>query len=165
MQIADQIVQLVEPFAKVYNHSKVLSIGTTYVHLASMMGAGGVAIAADRTTLGLDAGDRDGVARHVAAQQQMHRWVVIGLSLSVITGVMMFAGDAETFIKSAWYWSKIGSVVLLLGNGLLLQRAEKALANDPSDAKAVGRLRLSAGLSLALWFVVALLGVIVKDAA
>lgn len=165
MQIADQIVQAVEPFAKVYNHSKVLSIGTTYAHLAAMLGAGGVAVAADRTTLGLDATDRDGVARHVAAQQRMHRWVVTGLVIAAVSGAMMFASDAEIFLKSAWYWAKLGSVALLLGNGLLLQRAEKALAADPGDAKAVGRLRLSAGLSLALWFVAALLGVIVKNEA
>ncbi|MBI3789636.1 MAG: hypothetical protein HY275_02015, partial [Gemmatimonadetes bacterium] len=88
-----------------------------------------------------------------------------GLVLSAISGVVMFAADVETFAKSLLYWSKMGSVALLLVNGLLLQRAERQLTADPGDAAALGRLRVSAGLSLALWFVVALLGVIVKTEA
>jgi hypothetical protein len=165
MSVVESLVTLCEPFAKVYNHSKVLSIGTTYLHLASMLGAGGLAISADKDSLRLPSTGPSEVARHVASQQALHRWVVAGLAVSVISGVMMFASDVETFAKSLLYWSKMGGVALLLGNGLLLQRAERALAADPADTAAAGRLRLSAGVSLVLWFVVALLGVIVKTEA
>ncbi len=165
MSIVETLVSLCEPFAKVYNHSKVLSIGTTYLHLASMLGAGGLAISADKASFTLPTGDASDVARHVTSQQALHRWVIGGLVLSVISGVMMFASDVETFYNSWLYWSKMGGVGLLLGNGLLLQRAEKALSSDPADAAALGRLRQSASLSLVLWFVVALLGVIVKTEA
>ena len=165
MQLIESVVQAAEPFKKFYDHSKVLSIGTTYLHIAAMLGAGGLALSADKQTLSLDRTDPAAVARHVAAQQDLHRWVVGGLTLSLVTGLIMFASDVETFWKSAWYWRKIVFVVLLLGNGLLLQRAERAASNDPADVKAVGRLRMSAVASVVLWFVTALLGVIVKTEA
>ena len=165
MSVVETLVSLCAPFAKVYGHSKVLSIGTTYAHIASMLWAGGLAISADKNAFALAAQSPDEVARHVASQRALHRWVIAGLTFSVVSGLMMFAAEVDTFATSLLYWSKMSSVALLLGNGLLLQRAEKSLTANPSDAAALGRLRLSAGLSLALWFVVALLGVIVKTEA
>ncbi|MBI3792176.1 MAG: hypothetical protein HY275_15035, partial [Gemmatimonadetes bacterium] len=81
MQIVEQLVQVAAPFAKIYNHSKVLEIGTTYLHIASMLGAGGLAISADRSSLTIVGSDRENVARHVADQRALHRWVVGGLVL------------------------------------------------------------------------------------
>ncbi len=164
MSVVETLVSLCAPYAKVYNHSKVLSIGTTYVHLASMLGAGGLAIGADRTTVQL-ASDPAEVARHVTAQRGLHRWVIAGLACSAVSGVMLFASDVETFATSLLYWCKLGSVGLLLGNGLLMQRAERALTADAADQKALGRFRVNAWLSLILWFLVALLGVLVKTEA
>ncbi len=165
MSVVETLVAICAPFAKVYGHSKVLSIGTTYLHIASMLGAGGLAISADKGALSMTRDAPGEVTRHVASQRALHRWVIAGLTLSAVSGVMMFASDVETFATSLLYWSKMSGVALLLGNGLLLQRAEKSLSADPSDVKALGKLRVSAGLSLALWFVVALLGVIVKTEA
>ena len=165
MSVVETLVSLCAPFAKVYSHSKVLSIGTTYLHIASMLGAGGLAISADKVALSLPTETPGDVARHIASQQALHRWVIAGLTLSAISGLMMFASEVDTFATSLLYWSKMSAVALLLGNGILLQRAEKSLSSNPSDVAALGRLRLSAGLSLALWFAVALLGVIVKTEA
>jgi hypothetical protein len=165
MPIVETLTELAKPFAHLYNNSKPLSIGTTYLHIASVLGAGGLAIAADRASLRLRAGDAMGVARHVAEQATLHRLVVGGLALSVVSGVMMFASDVETFALSLLYWSKMGGFVLLLGNGLLLQRAEKRLAADPGDGKALGALRFSAIASLFLWFAITLLGTVLKTEA
>jgi hypothetical protein len=162
MPIVETLVELAKPFAHLYNNSKPLSIGTTYVHHAAVLGAGGLAIAADRASLRLRAGDAATVARHIAEQATLHRLVIGGLALSVLSGVMMFASDVETFALSLLYWSKMGGFVLLLGNGLLLQRAEKRLAADPGDGKALGALRFSAGVSLFLWFAITLLGTILR---
>jgi hypothetical protein len=160
MPIVETLTELAAPFAHLYNNSKVLSIGTTYLHLASMLGAGGLAIAADRVSLRLPAGDTATIARHITDQASLHRLIVGGLAISVITGVMLFASDVETFAVSLLYWIKIGGVVLLLGNGLLLQRAERRLITDPADVKALGALKGSAWASLFLWFAVALLGTV-----
>ena len=55
---------------------------------------------------------------------------------------------------------KMALVVVLLVNGLMMTRAEAALAKDASDASPHwGALRRTAVTSLALWFTIALLGV------
>lgn len=165
MSLVESLVSLCAPFAHVYNKSKVLELGTTYAHLASMLAAGGFAIAADRQTLRVPRGDGDAITRLVTEQGTLHRLVIGGLVVSAISGVMMFAADVETFWGSWLYWAKMAGVVLLLGNGWLLQRSEHGLLADPLDAKALSRLRWSAIASLVLWFTVALLGTVLKTEA
>ncbi len=164
MSLVETLTEFAKPFAHFYNHSKPLSIGTTYVHLASMLGAGGLAVASDRMTLRLTAGDRRLVS-HVTEQSNMHRAVIIGLVLSAASGVMMFFSDVETFLVSPLYWTKISAVVLLLVNGAVLTGAEKKLIADPSDGAAFGRLQWTARLSLFLWFLTALLGTVLRTEA
>ncbi len=165
MSIVESLASTCAPFAHLYNTSKVLSIGTTYAHLASMLAAGGVAIAADRQALRLPTGDPAAVTRLVNEQGTLHRLVIAGLVVSAASGAMMFASDVETFWGSWLYWAKMASVALLLGNGLFLQRAERGLLADPGDARALGRLHLSATASLVLWFTVTLLGTVLKTEA
>ncbi len=164
MSLVETITELAKPFAHFYNHSKPLSIGTTYLHLASMLGAGGLAIASDRMTLRLTAGDRR-IVSHVTEQSAMHRAVIIGLAISAASGVMMFLSDVETFLVSPMYWTKISGVVLLLVNGYFLTGAEKRLLANVNDTAAFRRLQLTARLSLFLWFAVALLGTVLRTEA
>jgi hypothetical protein len=165
MSIQETLTNLAAPFAHLYNHSKPLSIGTTYAHLASMVWAGGLAIAGDRTTLRLKGDDVTGITHHVKEQSAMHRAIIFGLAISAASGVMLFASDVDTFFPSKLYWAKIGSVFLLLANGLRLAPAERRLAADPTDAKAFASLRNTAWVSLLLWFVVAFLGTMLKTEA
>ena len=116
-------------------------------------------------TLRVPHGDGDAITRLVTEQGTLHRLVIGGLVVSAISGVMMFAGDVETFWGSWLYWAKMAGVVLLLGNGWLLQRAERGLLADPLDATALARLRRSAIASLVLWFTVTLLGTVLKTEA
>ncbi len=165
MTVVETLVSVCAPFAHLYNKSKALELGTTYAHLASMLAAGGLAISSDRQTLRVPSTDRDAVMRLVTEQGTLHRLVIAGLVVSAISGAMMFAADVETFWGSWLYWSKMTGVVLLLGNGWLLQRAERGLLADPLDATALARLRWSAIASLMLWFTVALLGTVLKTEA
>ena len=165
MSIVESLVTFCAPYAKIYNHSKLLSNGTTWAHLASMMAAGGVAISADRKSLLLPAGDA-AAARSLATELgTLHRWVITGLVVSAVSGGMMFAADVDAFATSPLYWSKMGTVALLLGNGLLLQRAELGLATTPEDPTARERMRVAAATSLVLWFAVSLLGTVLKNEA
>lgn len=165
MPIVETMSQLAAPWAHLYNNSKVLSVGTTFVHLASLVGAGGLAIAADRQSLRLAPGDRDAIARHVTEQGTLHRFIVGGLTLSAVSGAMIFASDVTTFATSPLYWVKMGAVALLLGNGLRLMRAEQRLAADAGDAAGLRGLRRAAIASLVLWFAVTLLGTVLRTEA
>jgi hypothetical protein len=153
------------PFAHLYNSSKWLSNGTTYVHLAAMLGAGGLALGADRHVLNLSAADPEGVRRHLGDAQGVHRLVVAGLALAALTGVMMFASDVETFAASPWYWGKLGSVALLAMNGTRLLGAERRLRVDPTDARAFRAMRAASIASVVLWFAVTLVGTLLTTEA
>ena len=63
----------------------------------------------------------------------MHRLVVGGLVLSIATGLLLFASDVETFLRSWVFWLKLGMICVLLGNGYAMTRAEKALREDAAE--------------------------------
>src|SRR5436305_6510420 len=91
------LARLFDPWAHVYADSKVIATIVTFGHIASLLMAGGLAVATDRSTLRalrLAAAER---GRHLEELSGVHRWVVGGLSLSVVTGVLLFGSDVETF--------------------------------------------------------------------
>lgn len=165
MSPAEALGEFVAPFAHLYNNSKVLSVGTLAVHLAGMLGAGGLAIGADRSVLRLAGTDAEGIRRHLADQAGLHRLVVGGLAVVVTTGLMMFASDVETYWPSPLYWAKMTLFAVLLGNGLRMVGAESRLGLDAADAAALRRLRGAAWVSIVLWFAITVLGVLVAMVA
>src|SRR5215467_10703341 len=121
------MARLLEPWAHAYANSKLLATVVTFTHVASLLLGGGVAIATDRGTLRalrLAAEER---GRHLEQLSGVHRMVVGGLALSFVTGVLLFASDADTFAGSWIFWTKLGAVALLLGNGYAMTRAETRL--------------------------------------
>ena len=162
--LASTLVSVFEPWADAYGDSKVLQVAVVFLHLAGIVIGGGTALALDRAAFRLP---EDGGARraHLAALASSHRVVLAGLAVTIVSGLLLFAADVETYLGSVVYWVKMGLFVLLLGNGLLMQRAERRLAGDPADAGGWGALRRSAAVSLVLWLAVLLAGVIVVNAS
>lgn len=160
------LARLLEPWAHLYADSKVLATIVTFGHVASLLMAGGLAVATDRATLRalrLAAAER---GRHLEDLGGVHRLVVGGLALSVITGVLLFASDVETFIGSPIFWLKMAMILVLLGNGYTMTRSENALRADAAEASpAWGRLRRAALLSVALWYAITLAGVALVNVA
>ncbi|HET6231055.1 MAG TPA: hypothetical protein VFE05_13360, partial [Longimicrobiaceae bacterium] len=95
----------------------------------------------------------------------IHRPVVTGLVLVVLTGVLMLLSDVESLLPSPVYWAKMGAFVLLLVNGLMMQRAESRLSAGGPGAEDWGSLRGAAWRSAFLWFATLLLGTILPLAA
>jgi uncharacterized membrane protein len=90
----------------------------------------------------------------------VHRWVISGLVIVVASGLLLVTSDIETFWGSWIYWTKMALVVLLLVNGLVMTRIERALETDASDSSPNWRaLHRTAISSLALWFAITLAGV------
>ena len=159
------IANAAEPWAKIFSHSKAVSAGTLFFHLAPLLIGGGVAFAADLGTL--RAFRRDGAerSRQVAELAGTHRLVIFGLALSFISGILLFLSDVETFLGSIFFWIKLACVGLLLVNGLVLTRVEASLARTPNDDRLWGRLRTVAILSATMWIVTTLVGVVLKEFA
>jgi uncharacterized membrane protein len=160
MTLPESFVHLLKPWAEFYSHSKAAATIVTYVHVAGLLLAGGLAIAADRGTLrALRTSDSADRARTLKELGAVHRWVLTGLTLIVVSGVALLAADIETFFGSWIYWTKMGLVVLLLINGFMMTRIEQSLEKDSTpSAPHWASLHRVAVTSLALWFTIALFG-------
>jgi uncharacterized membrane protein len=163
-----------ETWNSLYSHSKVISTSVTTLHVGAMFLGGGLAIAADRTTLRVAANRPGERARQLAEVADVHRPVLIGIVLLFVTGVAMTLADLENFLTSPVFWIKIALVTLLLINGALLQRTESTLRrtaeNGPADTTTVAppaqwqRMRRFSVLSVVLWIATFLAGSILTNA-
>jgi len=160
------LARLAEPWAHLYADSKMVATIVTFGHVASLLMAGGLAVATDRATLRalrLAAAER---GRHLEELAGVHRLVVGGLALSVITGVLLFASDVETFVGSWIFWLKMALICVLLVNGYVMTRAEGALRDDADEAApSWAHLRRSALVSVGLWYAITLAGVALVNVA
>lgn len=160
MLVPEALVNLFQPWNDFYSHSKPAETVVQYLHIGGLLMAGGLAIAADRGTLRamrIAAADRSHYTRELAA---VHRWVLTGLTVVVLSGLALLASDIESFFGSWIFWTKMGFVLLLLLNGLQMTRIEAALQRDAGEASPQwARLRRTALTSLVLWFVIAAFGV------
>ena len=160
MAVLETVAGVLAPWKDLYSGSTALSVSITFTHLASMMVGGGLAIAADRTVLKAGRLTEPGAILALAdAVGDVHRPVVIALLVSAISGTLQLAADIETFAVSRVMWVKLGLLVVLAGNGLLMLRDERAVRRDAGSAKGLGVLRLRAITSVVLWLAIVLAGV------
>lgn len=156
----DALVSLLKPWSDFYGHSKLTETIVVSLHIGGVLLGGGLAIAADRTTLRgmrVPAAERLQQLRELAA---VHRMVLTGLTLVILSGLALLTSDIETFFGSWIYWVKMGLFVILLLNGFLMTRAEAALRTDASEsARGWRSLHRAAMTSVGLWFTVMVLGI------
>lgn len=160
MTIPDGLTAFVHPWAALYGDSKGVSNTVTFLHLGGLLLGGGAAVTMDRETLAAARSDERARGHILDRLRRSHRWVLTGLALTFVTGVLQVASDLETFLPSTIFWSKMALVALLLANGGLVIRGEKAATTGNW-----GPLRVAAIASLALWTVILLMGVILTSAA
>jgi hypothetical protein len=126
------------------------------MHIGGLVAGGGCAITADLATI---TAAREGSLPRMTQLQLLkrtHRIVVLGLAALVISGVLLFAADVETFLYSRVFWLKMGLMVLLLINGGLLLLGERQVKRG--EPRAWARLHYTAVSSLVLWFLTTLAG-------
>jgi hypothetical protein len=149
---------LVAPWAELYNGSTPLQTTIACAHVGGTLLGGGLAIAADRTTLRWTH-DHTAVPPHILPElAEVHRPVLISLIVIVVSGVLLFAADLDALWASPVMWIKGGLFGLLLVNGLFITRTEQLLSRSNEDLAAWTRLRRFSIASLLLWFGVALTG-------
>ena len=153
------IVELLKPWNKFYSDSKLTQTLVMFAHTAGLVVAGGIAIATDRLTLRAKNWADSERVHHLGEVAQLHRTVVAGLTITVLSGLLMLASDFETFWGSWIYWVKMTMVVLLLANGARMLTVEKDLAvNSSATSPHWAKLRFNAIASIALWLAITLAG-------
>ena len=138
------------------NHAAIRTL-IAFFHVGALIAGGGLAVAADRALLMTVLDDDFSRRSLLESLEGTHRIVVGSLVLIAISGVLLFASDFETFLYSRFFWMKMGLVVLLMANGLVLWRAERRALSG--DHRAWGLLRVAAIASITLWFLTTLGGV------
>lgn len=163
----EALVRLVEPWSALYSDSTAIPTLVVFGHIAALVFAGGLAITLDRATLRASRGPAEFRWRQLEELRAAHRLVVVGLGLSAVTGVLLFAADLETYFGSWIYWTKMALIVMLLLNGYLMTRVESRISSTPNAADDAGwrQLRSNAVVSLVLWFSIAFAGVALVKAA
>jgi len=167
----------VAPWAKLYRASNAVSTVTTFLHIAGLMVAGGFALATDRATLrmlrelrtsrttghdpmrsSVDPELRATCERQLEHVRAIHRPVLLGLVVVVVSGFLMAASDAATFLGSPLFWAKMTLFVILLTNGWVMARTEATLRTSPEVPALWSRMRTTSIVSAVLWLSVALSG-------
>jgi len=159
MHLIASTATVLAPWAHLYNESKAVSTGVTFAHIGGLLLGGGCAVAGDRMSLRFRSMDPACQHTHLDELSALHRPVLIGLSITFLSGVLQLAADLETYLGSAIFWAKMAIVAVLLLNGMQLLRAERALRRDASNSPdRWNRIRRVAIISLTLWFSATLLG-------
>jgi hypothetical protein len=154
-----------QPWADLYADSALVKAGVVFLHVGGLVAAGGFALFADRATLrvsGRPAFERQAWAREL---ETLHRPVLTGLAVVVLSGLLMLAADLDALLPSPFFWAKMAGFVLLLLNGRALQRAGRHLAETVDDTRRWKALRRASLRSAGLWFVVLFLGTLLTSAA
>jgi hypothetical protein len=166
----DALFAALQPWAEFYAASTVIPPVFLAVHVVTMFVGGGVAMGADRQVLRVRPEGHPDAPRVVneaaMALASTHALVVAALVFTVASGVGMATADAETFLASPLFLTKMGIFVALLVNAVFMRRAEGVLraARVPDDASTVppvfSRIQRHAAASAAGWIAVVLLGVL-----
>jgi hypothetical protein len=147
---------LIQSWVSLYANHAALRTGIEFMHIGGLVAGGGCAITVDLATI---TAVREGPASRAGQLHLLtwtHRIVVLGLFALAISGLVLFGADVQTFLYSRIFWLKMGLMMLLLVNGLLVLRGERQVQRGEPDAWA--RLHTAAVASLVLWFLTTLAG-------
>jgi uncharacterized membrane protein len=158
MTLPAWFVSVTNAWAVIYSNHAALRIGVTFCHFAGLMAGGGLAVAADRATLRLAGASNEARTTHLQELRAVHRVVITGLVLTMASGALMVGADLDAMTASGIFWTKMALVALLVANGVVMQRAERAAVVTPDAAWP--RLHRAAIVSLMLWFLIVLAGTV-----
>jgi len=156
--IVERLAEITAPWQQAYSNSSVLPVAVVYVHLAALLVGGGLALTADRGTLRVAHGSPAARGHHLEVLALAHRTVVAALAVVLASGALLALADVEEYAASRVFWIKMSLVALLLTNGALMTRTERALHVDTDDTRLWRRLRANAIASGVLWMAVLLAG-------
>lgn len=156
----DGLAGVVQPWATFYADHTWLQTAVLFVHLSGIFLGGGFAIATDRDTfMAMRNARLSGQIRHLGRLRTIHKPVMVGITLALASGVLLYAADIEHYSGSVVFWLKMVLLGALLTNGFILKRTEEALNSGQPDSPALwGRLYKISVTSMVLWLAVILAG-------
>jgi len=165
VRVPELITAVFQPWADLYSGSAMVSTVVEFLHLSSLLVAGGFALAYDRSALRAakrPLAERTSFLRELRA---VHRPVTVALTLVVASGLALMMADVQAMLPSGVFWLKMGAFALLLMNGLSIQRVGLKLSANASDLQSWRALRTGSIRSVALWIGTVFLGVLLTSAA
>lgn len=167
MSVLSSATAVLKPWNEAFSNSTAISTTVVTVHIIALLFAGGLAIAADRTTLRAFRASNEIRTAHLVELAAVHRPVLIAIALLFTSGVVLFTSDIKTFATSPLFWVKMTLIAALLINGAVLQRTETRLRADNGTGDTASplwrRLRVSSYASLTLWTITAIAGVVLAN--
>ncbi len=157
------VASLVTSWAAFYDAHHLVSVSVRFLPLAALVVGGGAALAADWRVLRAARVPARRLAT-IAEMASVHRVVIPALAVVALSGALLTAADAATFLTSRLYWSKLAAVLVLLVNGAALLAAESA-ARRGEGAKGWIWLAATSCASLVLWLALLYLGLWLTVAA
>ena len=145
-----------EAWNSVYSNHALLRTAVNFIHVGGLLLGGGCAITADLATI--EAVREGPIVRssQLHVLKRTHTLVVTGIAALAVSGLLLFAADADTFLHSRIFWLKMGLMAMLLLNGVLMLIGERRVSRG--DTRAWRRLHGVAVSSLLLWFLTTLAG-------
>jgi hypothetical protein len=147
---------LLDVWTSFYSNHALLRTTVGFAHVGGLMLGGGCAVAADLATIEAVREGPIGRSSQLHVLKRTHTIVVIGLTALVVSGLLLFAADADAFLHSRIFWVKMGLMGTLLINGVAMLSGEQRVLRG--DTRAWTRLHTIAVSSLLLWFLTALAG-------
>ena len=125
IEVPAALVDLVHPWAALYEDSKTVSDVVTATHLLGLLVGGGAAVTLDRETLALVRKGNAAGPELLGRLDRTHRWVLVGIVLLLGSGLLQTAADLKTFLPAPLFWGKLALFALLLANGWVMLRSER----------------------------------------
>jgi len=150
------IRDLADSWSSIYATSPLIKSGLAFTHIGGLLGGGGAAIAADRTTLRAMRRGQAALDHELEHLQHVHTFVIVGLGFVIVSGVLLMLADIDAYLAAPWFWVKMALVVLLMANGALVMLGGRR--THAGDASGPRLLWFAAIASLTLWFATTLLG-------
>jgi hypothetical protein len=150
MMLPTAIADAIQTWADFKADHRVVARGLGALHLSGILLGGGSAIFLDRA-IRRARGATDAARGFILDElARAHRVVVPSLVLVFATGALWTLSELDDFLSSPVYWLKMGLVAVLLINGVVMVRAERAAKSG--DARGWSRLATTSTISLVLWF-------------
>ena len=150
------IESLLETWTSFYSNHALLKTAIEFIHIGGLMLGGGCAIAADLATIEAVREGPIGRTSQFHVLKRTHSLVVTGLAALFVSGTLLFAADADTFLHSRVFWLKMALLAMLLANGVVMLAGERRVRRG--DMRAWSHLHTVAVSSLVLWFLTTLAG-------
>ena len=128
------IKQLLDAWTSIYSNHAALRTGIEFMHIGGLVAGGGGAITVDLATITAARTRSSTLVTQLQLLKRTHLVVILGLAALLVSGVLLFAADVDTFISSRIFWMKMGLMVALLANGMLLVRSERDATHAEAQA-------------------------------